>query len=1646
MNGDAAMSGSILQRPFIIKAGGVLEWDGTLQLCGSNTVMRNGTLKALSTASSISQYCSNASIISDFGSLLLWQGPGLIDVRLFHHGTWKILAGIAQAHKLVCFGSITISGPGALTLSSTVNLTASSEISGNNTLTITYANGTLAGRIIAPTIIAHSNLVMANLSVLASSFTGTDSTLSGTVHLFTGISGDSLVLLNARLIIYNESSFSGTTTLRVSTIVVPRAVVLEISETAAFISENSTIEVYGQLRTSSNSTLVIDPCLIIHGELLVLAGVTILSCATLNGTVTVQKDASIDLYRAVVNMTDSCVVQGEGTLDISLGSLYAAGRCEAAVILGTGGIVYVTKSWNITGLFTWEGTIKSTGVFHFINGNIPTTAIGTLYGCAQNDNNFILNGEIVLNSNSTFISSASAKLYLYGTVSGSSDSQCIVRGTVLSFGSPQIIAPITLDGGFFNVVSGESTLTYGGSSINSGTWSVAYGANLQFSWNFFFGASRFNGTGSILFTSGTFTFTLVESRVSTLSFSESEIYISDKLSCYGALIVDNSILSSSTENGTLTLYSNWDILGTIIRLGEIILDNYGIGTFECTVLNGTAHLINREEGGVTFAKSGIIYYFAEIENFGYAEVSPSSDGILTISSLTGFHNFNQLFISSGAILVTKGNCTLYQDSYISGTGTLYIGTNEFLQADGTCLSSISLSEGGTLYSQVGFAMKGTLIWDSGTITGPSPITIYNYLQIQGEMPSCNSCIIIIDSGSAKWIAGNFLLSGTATLTILASGTFSIPSSVGTLTLNGCDSCQINCYGSFYIESDSTVTVYSSFRSYGYVDVSGTFYLHDWYNSGVVSVAEAGTIQVLGIAAFASTSSVSGSGTLVILATSSLTALGYCSLPIVDQGVLQIDGNFYLSADLTLDAGILAGGGSLTATRIFVSSNGACILLQVSCVTMDIGGDVQYANYTVTNTGVVTWRSGALSFADSLLVSSGSSSKWVISSSDMAFGNGYLSAKNGALLIFEIPDDGTCEIPALVDINSSVNAVSGTTKLISGYNKGEIVVSATAKIVLVEYRLHSSSVVSGDGTVYVEGSYLAGTILSPMYICDAVCESSTIAYNSVTINGTLQGNGVFENDDVVQFLSNDKILVLDGIANAGVINWDIDQNVFVNISNLYAGTIKVSAASGYLSGFITSAGTISLELQDTSISEITASIVSSGKIVALSGNMQATSIVQTDGSLELNGGNITCNLDLQGGQVCGEGTLFIFSSGTMTSKIDASISPGFGSHSIGFIEIQGTISGSFSYVVEIGGRQIYQYDQLGTVGLLTEQVQVFVILINSFLPIIGDKFVILLYEYSYTSYSFTYSGLDPRVVAVYFYSNNVTLEIIGCPQGMFNLSNCQECSQGYYLNYTTMQCSPNLIVSSSISYSQVSSILSSSFALFPASSSSDDSSFPVKWIALAVLAGFLGCFALCLLYKRKKKKIPPATIFLSKKTSSKSTTPNSDQANDFSTSSRPDFEATSYTFAGDNEPTISDGNIQPLKSTGNATFTSVCAPELSSSVTSKIAENRNSCTIPDLGSPITTSHTLPPELSREGALDTSDQIGCVKATDSSEHISFDLNQEGLRTCNQTLPPELSRERSLESDSLAQDMDNHDDFQVISLVHLLFDCSREQRCKL
>ena len=332
---------------------------------------------------------------------------------------------------------------------------------------------------------------------------------------------------------------------------------------------------------------------------------------------------------------------------------------------------------------------------------------------------------------------------------------------------------------------------------------------------------------------------------------------------------------------------------------------------------------------------------------------------------------------------------------------------------------------------------------------------------------------------------------------------------------------------------------------------------------------------------------------------------------------------------------------------------------------------------------------------------------VDTSTGVAVNTGTLVASRGGMWAGSI----TTAAATVLRFNGGTHNLSGVT--ISGPGRAEIssgTVNTTGAVTVAAMTtLANTATLGGAGPLTVNGTleWNAGTITgSGMCVVNEVLTLDS--GSNKTLNGrTLESNGM------AQWKSSGTVSLTNGavLHNSATGTFDIQFNGFMGISG--SPTTELFDNDGML-----------IKSGAGGVTTFDVPVTNSGTFEIKSGSIAFTraAYVQTAGSTTLNGGNMTAQvgvgMDMQGGSLRGSGTV----TGQVASA--GSVSPGL---SPGKLTVTGnyTQKAGGALTIEIGGlTPATEFDQLQVNGTATLGGALNVTLINGFVPVEGNQFVVL----------------------------------------------------------------------------------------------------------------------------------------------------------------------------------------------------------------------------------------------------------------------------------------------------------------------------------
>ena len=488
---------------------------------------------------------------------------------------------------------------------------------------------------------------------------------------------------------------------------------------------------------------------------------------------------------------------------------------------------------------------------------------------------------------------------------------------------------------------------------------------------------------------------------------------------------------------------------------------------------------------------------------------------------------------SGAGTIRVGGATVNFAGSAAITGTLEITTG-VLNFNGTGTTANMTHSGGTLGGTGALTVSGTLSWTGGTQTGAGTTTIA--ATATGTIDSATTQVALIggrtlqNNGTITWLSGQI---NAADSVLENAGTFDVKGddiyafaanpqprihNTGTFKkTGGTGTTEIQAA----FDNDGTVTASSGTLGLGggsgTETGSGTFSA----DAGAVLAFTSGTTLEAG-----STATLSGAGTIRV-GGATVNFAGSAAITgtlEITTGVLNFNGTG-TTANMTHSGGTLGGTGALTVSGTLSWTGGTQTGAGTTTIAATATGTIDSATTqvaliggrTLQNNGTITWLSGQINAADSVLENAGT---FDVKGDDIyAFAANPQPRIHNTGTFKKTGGTGTTEIQAAFDNDGTVTASSGTLGLGggSGTETGSGTFSADAGAVLAftsgtTLEAGSTATLSGAGTIRVGGATVnfagSAAITGTLEITTGVLNfngTGTTA-NMTHSGGTLGGTG------------------------------------------------------------------------------------------------------------------------------------------------------------------------------------------------------------------------------------------------------------------------------------------------------------------------------------------------------------------------------------------------------------------------------------------------------------------------------------------------------------------------------------------------------------
>jgi uncharacterized repeat protein (TIGR01451 family) len=763
---------------------------------------------------------------------------------------------------------------------------------------------------------------------------------------------------------------------------------------------------------------------------------------------------------------------------------------------------------------------------------------------------------------------------------------------------------LAFSGGTFNMnavpsVTGAGTLLIDGATLNAGNGVDVTIPNVTLSSGTITGAGIVRVSGNFTWSGGTITGggsrVLTSTSTPTISCATSTCLLDG-----ATLQLQASTTYSATTSFTLVFSNGASLIidpGKILNLTNDGGINSGGGAASSIINNGTIwKTVNSSASAlgvpVTLSGTSTVQIDTGTLQFGGGASVDASANLNLASGKT-------LEVTGGVFLFNSGSVTIpgSNGNFVVSAGTLRVPTSVTLT-----LPKVTLTGSGVIDGAGTLILSGTSTWSGGTIgsaTAPGGITQIdsgNTLNIaSGGAQVLTQTRQLLNNGTVNYngLTSNALtMSGNSRIT--NNGSF-VLNFGGNINLSG--SAVIENYGVILKNSGGASTLFPRVENYlgGTLNsntVGGLLVLSGGgINNGGYAIAGTNITLASGTFTFASTSTVTGSGTLVISGgTADVSAAANLTWPkvILTAGTITGAGTLHVSGTFTWSGGTITGSGprvldsasvptincsagncmldgaglELQASTTFSASSNALVFSNGASLTIDSGKTL-----TVNNDGDFTDGGGAASF----IINGGTIWKQTTGGTSTIGVPVILSGTSTVTI-----DTGTLQFGADTSVASgaTINIAAATTLEVTGgvflFNSGTVSMpgSGTFKIssgtlraptsvsvVVKNVTLQGSGVIDGGGTLILFGTttWSGGTMGSAAAPGGLTQINSFVDILNITAGGpqSLTQNRQLLNNGTMNYAGTaPNILTMSG--NAKITN----NNAF----NFNDGTINVSGSA------------------------------------------------------------------------------------------------------------------------------------------------------------------------------------------------------------------------------------------------------------------------------------------------------------------------------------------------------------------------------------------------------------------------------------------------------------------------------------------------------
>jgi hypothetical protein len=979
-----------------------------------------------------------------------------------------------------------------------------------------------------------------------------------------------------------------------------------------------------------------------------------------------------------------------GTLQIQNTVTNAGGVIQALAGTGTsaGGTVTLNGA-SVTG-----GTVQSLGTG--VNSGAVVSTGATLTnlttaGLVETPNNNTLTvagtinntGAIQLNSNANateLVASGTVNLTGGGTVALSNNSQNYILGAA---GSKLVNTNNTITGAG-NI--GDGTMAF----TNEGTVDAIYSNHLVINTG---KSAVTNNTGLMEASKGGVLEidSAVNNETSTTS-GTIEALNGGTVSLRGATINGGNLMSTgtgvigaagSTLNGSTYAVNFSGALQTSnnqsMTLAGTINDN-GTISIDSTANNTILKIYG---SNVTLQGTGKVVLSNNTQNF-IEGASTGTEKLTNMVTIEGAGNIGNALLTLDNLATIEATSTTGNHLIIDpGTGGgINKGTMEAVNGATLELENSINNTGGTISATSGSTvqMDGNLALTGGTLSGAGVFTSFG----ASLSNLTNNSTIAVPNNSSLTLGGT--ITNTGSIQVNSDANYTYLNTNGTTTLTG---------GGTVVLSDNPQNMLSGSSGGSFINQNNTISGSGNIGSNTIAFTNQGTVDAT-----------SANGNHLIIQAGGAGATNTALMEASSGGTLELQ-NMVNNTGGNITA--LAGTGTAAGGTVYI--NGATVT----------GGTLNSLG-TGVNAGAIISNGGTL-------VSLTNAGTIQISNNNETFLQGTIT-NNGTIALNSDANNTYLLLNGNVTLNGtgSVTLSNNTQNFIQGASTGQEVLTNNITI--------EGSGNIGDGSMGLVNNGVISANQSTPLIIDAssagfsntgTLETSAGSTLNITgpfsnFSGTTLTGGKYLESGTLEFTGADIVTNAASITLTGASSAIVDQNG----NNALAGFTTNASA-----GKFTLAGSQTLTTSAGSFTNAGAMLINTGSTFTVGNNGNtslATNYTQTAGSTTVNGvlassasSAGTPTVSVQGGALVGDGTVAdpLASSGV--------VEPGDSSTTTGKLDVTGTYAQSShgSFDVSIGGNAVgTKYDQLDVSGATTLNGTLNIKSINSFVPAVGAKFVIL----------------------------------------------------------------------------------------------------------------------------------------------------------------------------------------------------------------------------------------------------------------------------------------------------------------------------------